>query len=99
MACTAGAIKLIRDLGSEDQRRVYLPPLLETDYGRRLHAAQFVTEVQGGSDVGANGCTAEPDATREGWYRISGEKWFCSVADAGIFVVSARIDGGAKSWH
>jgi acyl-CoA dehydrogenase len=96
VACTAGAIKLIRDQGSEAQQHAYLPALLETDYDRRLHAAQFVTEVQGGSDVGANGCTAEPDATREGWYRISGEKWFCSVADAGIFVVSARIAGAGE---
>jgi hypothetical protein len=58
-----------------------------------LHAAQFITEVQGGSDVGANSCRARADQRRKGWYRISGEKWFCSVADAGLFVVSARVDG------
>ena len=92
VACTAGAIKLIRELGTEAQRQRYLPGLLETDYGRRLHAAQFVTEVQGGSDVGANGCVATPDRDRPGWYRIRGEKWFCSVADAGLFVVSARLE-------
>ena len=54
VACTAGAIKLLQKLGSGDQRRRYLPSLLEIDYDRRLHAAQFVTEVQGGSDVGLN---------------------------------------------
>ena len=93
VACTAGAIKLIRMLGTEDQRTRYLPALLARDYDRRLHAAQFVTEIQGGSDVGLNACSATPEPERPGWYRISGEKWFCSVADAGLFVVSARLEG------
>ncbi|HQP44588.1 MAG TPA: hypothetical protein PLV66_13015, partial [Thermoanaerobaculales bacterium] len=35
VACTAGAIKLLQRLGTEDQRRRYLPALLETDYRRR----------------------------------------------------------------
>ena len=91
VACTAGAIKLLQRVGSDDQRRKYLPALLESDYRRRLHAAQFVTEIQGGSDVGLNSCVAIPDSGHAGRYRISGEKWFCSVADAGLFVVSARL--------
>jgi alkylation response protein AidB-like acyl-CoA dehydrogenase len=93
VACTAGAIKLIQKVGTGDQMRRLLPNLLSSDYDRRLHAAQFITEVQGGSDVGANSCRARADQRRKGWYRISGEKWFCSVADAGLFVVSARVDG------
>jgi hypothetical protein len=95
IACTAGAIKLIQRVGSPEQQRRWLPALLDRDYARRLHAAQFVTEVQGGSDVGLNACVARPDPGRPGRYRISGEKWFCSVADAGLFVVSARVEGGA----
>ncbi len=95
VACTAGAIKLLQKVGTEEQRRRYLPLLLEMDYGRRLHAAQFVTEVQGGSDVGRNACLAIPEPGRPGWYRLRGEKWFCSVADAGLFVMSARFEGAA----
>ncbi len=91
VACTAGAVKLVQRLGTDDQRRRYLGPLLEPDYDRRLHAAQFVTEIQGGSDVGRNAVVATPDPARPGWYRLSGEKWFCSVADAGLFVISARL--------
>ena len=93
VACTAGAIKLVQKVGTGDQMRRLLPRLLSSDYDRRLHAAQFVTEIQGGSDVGANSCRARADQQRSGWYRISGEKWFCSVADADLFVVSARVDG------
>jgi acyl-CoA dehydrogenase len=95
VACTAGAIKLLQKVGSDDQRKRYLPSLLDAAYDRRLHAAQFVTEVQGGSDVGLNACRAVPEKERPGWYRLSGEKWFCSVADAGLFVVSARLDGAS----
>ncbi len=91
VACTAGAIKLLQKVGTADQRRRYLPALLDPDYDRRVHAAQFVTEVQGGSDVGMNACRAVPEPDRPGWYRLWGEKWFCSVADAGLFVVSARL--------
>jgi alkylation response protein AidB-like acyl-CoA dehydrogenase len=93
VACTAGAIRLLQRVGTTDQQQRLLPGLLSSNYDRRLHAAQFVTEIQGGSDVGANACRALPDPQRSGWYRISGEKWFCSVADAGLFVVSARVDG------
>ena len=93
VACTAGAIKLVQRIGSADQRNRLLPDLLSSDYDKCLRAAQFVTEVQGGSDVGANSCRARADHRRKGWYRISGEKWFCSVADADLFVVSARVDG------
>ncbi len=93
VACTAGAIRLLRGVGTDDQRRRYLPGLLDTDYDRRLHAAQFVTEVQGGSDVGLNEVRAVPDDSAPGGWRLYGEKWFCSVADAGLFVVSARPEG------
>jgi alkylation response protein AidB-like acyl-CoA dehydrogenase len=95
VACTAGAIKLLQKVGTDELRRRHLPALLETDYDRRIHAAQFVTELQGGSDVGQNACRAVPEPKRPGRYRIHGEKWFCSVADAGLFVVSARPEGAA----
>lgn len=91
VACTAGLIKLLQRVGSPEQRERLLPGLCETDYSRRLYASQFVTEVQGGSDVGANDCRAVADADHPGLYRLSGEKWFCSVIDAPLFVVTARI--------
>jgi alkylation response protein AidB-like acyl-CoA dehydrogenase len=96
VACTAGAIRLLRDVGTDDQRSRWLPLLLDADYDRRLHAAQFVTEVQGGSDVGINEVRAVPDPTAPGGWRLYGEKWFCSVADAGLFVVSARPEGAPE---
>ena len=89
VACTAGLIRLLQRVGHEDQQERYLPRLLHTDYSQRLHASQFITEVQGGSDVGANGCVYHHDEETD-LYHITGEKWFCSVADAGVFVMTAR---------
>ncbi len=92
VACTAGLIKAIQRCGSETMRRTWLPRLLDRDYARRWHGAQFLTEVQGGSDVGANACVARP-AGEQGLWRLSGEKWFCSNVSADLYVVSARPEG------
>jgi len=92
VACTAGLVKLLQATGTDQQKEHFLPLLLQTDYSRRMHASQFITEIQGGSDVGANDCEAVPDE-ETGMYHISGEKWFCSVADAGVFLMTARPTG------
>ncbi|MCK6551546.1 acyl-CoA dehydrogenase family protein [Myxococcota bacterium] len=89
LACTAGLIKVVMALGNESQRARWLPGLLSTEYSTRLHASQFLTEVQGGSDVGSNAVRAEPHLGGAE-FRIFGEKWFCSVADASLFLMTAR---------
>lgn len=88
-ACTAGLIKILQasDAGVDD----WLPRLLDPDYDSHFHGAQFLTEVQGGSDVGANALEARRDAS--GQWRLYGEKWFCSVIDAHLFLVTARPAG------
>jgi alkylation response protein AidB-like acyl-CoA dehydrogenase len=96
IACTAGLVKAIQRAGSDEARRTWLPRLLERDYDRRWHGAQFLTEVQGGSDVGANACVARPLADRPGVWRLSGEKWFCSNVSADLYAVSARPEGAPE---
>jgi acyl-CoA dehydrogenase len=93
VVCTTGLVRALRRHGSDRLRDRFLPPLLETDYDRCDRGAQFLTEIQGGSDVGANRVEAVPDG--DAW-RISGEKWFCSVADAEQFVVTARPRGAPE---
>lgn len=92
VACTAGLVKALQRAGEDWMRREWLPRLLERDYDRRWHAAQFLTEVQGGSDVGANACRAVPEPGGRAW-RLYGEKWFCSNVGADLYAVSARPDG------
>ena len=96
VACTAGLVKAIQRAGSELMRREWLPRLVERDYDRRWHGAQFLTEVQGGSDVGANACVVRPEDAARGLWRLRGEKWFCSNVGADLYVVSARPDGGTE---
>ena len=93
VTCTAGLIRALRLHGSDELRERFLPPLLETDYDRCQRGAQFLTEEHGGSDVGANLTRAVRDG--DAW-RLHGEKWFCSVADADQFVVTARPEGAPE---
>jgi len=58
LACTAGVIKTLQYAGGEELKKKYLPRLLDPNYATRFHGAQFLTEIQGGSDVGANACAA-----------------------------------------
>ncbi|MGD0881275.1 MAG: acyl-CoA dehydrogenase family protein [Acidimicrobiales bacterium] len=90
--CTIGLARALRRAAAPGVRDRFLPALVDTDYAAASRGSQFLTEVQGGSDVGANVCLAVPTGDGE-TYRISGEKWFCSVADAGQFFLTARIDG------
>jgi acyl-CoA dehydrogenase len=93
VVCTAGLVRALRTTASDELRERFLPPLLETDYDQAQRGAQFLTERQGGSDVGANRVEAVPDG--DVW-QLHGEKWFCSVADADQFVVTARPRGAPE---
>jgi hypothetical protein len=94
VACTAGLVKALQRAGADWMRRAWLPRLLERDYDRRWHGTQFLTEAQGGSDVGANACIARPVEGPDGAWRLAGENGFCSNVSADLCVVSARPGGG-----
>ncbi len=91
--CTIGLARALRRVADDDVRERFLPALIDPDYHAAERGSQFLTEVQGGSDVGANVCEAVPMSDGRTW-RVSGEKWFCSVADAGQFFLTARVPSG-----
>jgi acyl-CoA dehydrogenase len=97
VACTAGVANVLARVASPELAARYLPGVLSADYPDRLDGAQFLTEVQGGSDVGANAVVALPDGTALGTtqWRIHGEKWFCSNAAADLILLTARVSEGA----
>jgi len=95
LACTAGIIKILQHVASDEIRERYLAGFLNPNYEERLHGAQFLTEVQGGSDVGANATTAFP-TDEPGIYEVHGQKWFCSNIDADLTLITARIAGGPE---
>jgi alkylation response protein AidB-like acyl-CoA dehydrogenase len=92
--CTTGMIRALRRFASDEVIERFVPHLTETDYDAALRGAQFLTEVQGGSDVGAVAAVAHDQG--DGLWRITGEKWFCSVADADLFLLLARPEGAAE---
>ena len=93
LACTAGLARALIAHGDETLRQRWLGALTSSDYDDCARGAQFVTEVQGGSDAGTNAVEARPLAGVPGAYTLHGEKWFCSVADADLFAVTARPSG------
>ncbi len=95
VSCTAGIIKTLQYAGSEELKAKFLPHLLDPGFSHYYHGAQFLTEVQGGSDVGANSCTAKLLNPKENKWLINGEKWFCSNATAGLILMTARPEGSA----
>jgi alkylation response protein AidB-like acyl-CoA dehydrogenase len=71
----------------------YLTHLLKRDE-TVWQGATWMTEIGGGSDLGANVRTvAVPDGDR---YRLRGEKYFCSNVGAELAVVAARPQGAPE---
>lgn len=81
---------LVERYASESVKQAFLPGMLSQDMGKLLKSAQFMTEKAGGSDVGNSELLAQPDG--DVW-RLHGEKWFCSCADADVALLLARPEG------
>jgi alkylation response protein AidB-like acyl-CoA dehydrogenase len=88
--------------GATDIVERYAPDAVRSELVRRLSSADpddaweggmFLTERQGGSDVGANTTRAVADGAE---WRLFGEKHFCSNVDAEVFIVLARPDGAPE---
>ncbi len=80
LAGNAGAIRSLQSLGTPEQKANYLQPLLDPDFDTNFTASQFLTEVQGGSDVGANTVEVRPVSgglEAGSTWSLRGEKWFC----------------------
>lgn len=95
--CTEGLIRAIEELTTPETRRPELERILrhckdgiDGDFGI---GAQFLSEIQGGSDVPANLLEAEFDG--ENW-RLFGTKFFCSAIHADYFIITAKPAGSEK---
>src|SRR4051794_3704759 len=90
---TDGAAKLLARYGDETLKAKYLDGLTQTDMTKLTQGGQFMTEKEGGSDVGRLTTTAVREGNR---WRLTGEKWFCSNADAEIVMLLARPEGAER---
>lgn len=85
---------LLDHYASDQLKEKFLPHVCATGDVELFEGATFLTERQGGSDVGANIVRAVKDGED---YRLYGEKYFASNAGmAGVAMVLARIEGATS---
>lgn len=87
---TDGAAKLLSRFGDDALKAKYLDGLTQTDMSKLTQGGQFMTEKEGGSDVGSLTSRAVQDGDH---WRLYGDKWFCSNADAKVVMLLARPEG------
>ncbi len=92
ISVTDTSIHLIRTYADPATRDHLLSRMLADDPARLWKGTQFMTEKAGGSDVGAIETVARQE---NGGWRLQGEKWFCSHADADVALLLARPEGAA----
>ena len=78
--------------GSPELQARFLPQLLRKD-DSVWQGATWMTEIEGGSDLGATVKTVARPAA-DGW-RLTGDKYFTSNANAELAVAAARPEGAA----
>jgi alkylation response protein AidB-like acyl-CoA dehydrogenase len=89
-----GTLLPVSKYGSRDVQQRFLPKLLQKDESV-WQGATWMTEIKGGSDLGAN---VETVARRVGdHWSLTGDKYFSSNAGAELAVVAARPEGAPQN--
>jgi acyl-CoA dehydrogenase len=92
VSMTDSLARTLRRYGDPALVERYLPLLASQDLDALHQGAMFMTEQGAGSDIAATAVKAVPG--EGGTWALSGDKWFCSNADAELALVLARIEGG-----
>ncbi|MEM8561590.1 MAG: acyl-CoA dehydrogenase family protein [Pseudomonadota bacterium] len=85
--CTGGLIRILEKFDSSPETDLMLEHMREGIDGDYGIASQFLSEIQGGSDVAAN--CVEAVKTDDGW-RIYGTKFYCSAAHSDYALITAK---------
>src|SRR5437660_11299530 len=89
---TDGAARLLSDAGGVGQAREVIEHLISRNPGEAWTSGQWMTERQGGSDVGQHSVIAKRDVDR---WRLFGQKFFCSNIGCEVALALARPEGAA----
>jgi len=91
---TQATAYLLDHYASDEVKEMFLPHVCATGDTELFEGATFLTERQGGSDVGANVVEAVADGDQ---FRLYGEKYFASnVGMCGVAMVLARKEGAVE---
>ncbi|HEX7318305.1 MAG TPA: acyl-CoA dehydrogenase family protein [Pyrinomonadaceae bacterium] len=91
LAMTDGAARVIETADNDTLIKNVLPHLVSRDPEQFWTSGQWMTELTGGSDVGASESVARRD--EEGTWRLYGRKWFTSAAASQMALTLARPEG------
>ncbi len=93
VTCTEGLVKLLEKYADTPETKRILEHCKEGIDGEVAIGAQYLSEIQGGSDVPANVL----EAVKEGdTWKLYGTKFFCSATHADYVVVTAKPAGSEK---
>jgi alkylation response protein AidB-like acyl-CoA dehydrogenase len=93
LAMTDAAVRVLLDHAPAELRERVVPLLTARDPGRAWTSGQWMTEREGGSDVGRTATAARLD--EQGRWRLHGVKWFTSATTADCALALARPEGAA----
>ncbi|MBV8693338.1 MAG: acyl-CoA dehydrogenase family protein [Actinobacteria bacterium] len=93
LGMTTAAADIVERYAPEAVRAEIVGRLTTDDPEEAWEGGMFLTERQGGSDVGANTTRAVQDGDE---WLLYGEKFFCSNIDADVFIVLARPDSAPE---
>jgi hypothetical protein len=91
---TGGVAGLVASYGSDDVKSHFMPHFTTDNYDEFWDGAMFLTERDGGSDLGGATKTKATHVEGDLWV-LNGFKWFCSNVDAQAIATLARPDGAA----
>lgn len=90
VSMTDATARVLTEFGPDHLRRDVVPRLVSRDPAVAWTAGQWMTEQQGGSDVGANAVEARCE---DGEWRLHGRKYFCSNVGGEVVLALARPQG------
>ena len=93
ITCTEGLVMLLEKYADTPETREILRHCKEGIGGDFAIGAQYLSEIQGGSDVPSNVLEAVND---NGMWKLYGTKFFCSATHADYAVVTAKPVGSEK---
>ena len=100
VSMTDALARVLERYGSEPLKRRFLSGLTALTMAELNQGAMFLTEKQGGSDVGLTSTVAKPRLSNnisenglQPEWEIWGDKWFCSNVSADLILTLARPEG------
>ncbi len=93
LTCTEGLVAVLEAYADTPETLRILAHCREGNNGDFAVGSQYLTEIQGGSDVPANMLEAVQDGK---FWRLYGTKFFCSVTHSDYAVVTAKPVGSEK---